>query len=237
MDQPTPVLAPFQSGWYSFGLGEYRPCNGTYCLYPYKSIPPIPESYFKGKLHWLESLDGDIDRDTQRYRRFSSEDHMQRIDELKEVVTSAQQSGLSLPDTFLQLMTSPELQDRIPSCTDCYFDLSKIVPCPGSEGRYILRFLNDQQGCLTWYLYMTPQGEHSVLVSFAFLDLLADEHCTEEEAIKGTYVCSPSFEEFLYRFWLENNLWYKLIWYKGQKTLTEEEEHYLSHYRIRTDVV
>lgn len=225
MSQSLPEIAPFQPGWYSFGLGKYRPCKGTYCFFPYESIPPIPASYFKGKLHWLVPLDHDMRRSSLRA------EHELSIDELQEATTSARQSGLCLPDTFLQLMTSPELQNRIPSCTACYIDLSKIVPCPGSAGRYILRFLNDQQGCLTWYLYMTPRGEHCILVSSAFLDSLADEPFSEEEAIKGTYVCASSFETFLYRFWLENMLWYKLVWYKGQKALTEEEERYLSHYR------
>ena len=47
---------------------------------------------------------------------------------------------------------------------------------------------------------------------------------------KNIYVCASSFEEFLYRFWMENILWYKLVWYKGRKPLTEEEKSYLSYY-------
>jgi len=30
-----------------------------------------------------------------------------------------------------------------------------------------------------------------------------------EESLRYIYYCAPSFEAFLYRFWLENHLWYK----------------------------
>lgn len=163
---------------------------------------------------------------------------------LQQIIASAQQLRISLPDAFLRLMASAKLMERISSCTDCYFDLSeKLVACPGSEEGYIVRFLNARQGQIAWYLYLTPQGNHCVLVGFPLLDLLNDPESpeyieagiTDEErsialAGKWTYVCASSFEEFLYRFWLENILWYKLVWYHGKKPLTEEEERYLSHY-------
>ena len=43
--------APFQAGWWSFDLGRYRPCDGTYQLYPYDSLPPLPEP--DESLSWL----------------------------------------------------------------------------------------------------------------------------------------------------------------------------------------
>ena len=56
--------------------------------------------------------------------------------------------------------------DRIPSCTACYFELpEKIIPFPGDEEGYIIRFLNDQQCVLLWYLYLTRSGKQSILVS------------------------------------------------------------------------
>lgn len=237
MDQISSMLTPFKSGWYSFGLEAYRPCNGTYCLYPYESLPPIPESSLQGTLHWLEPSDSDINRERQQYYS-SPEAQTYTTARLREIKASARQLGLSIPDTFLQLMAAPELLGCIPSCTGCYFELSEIAPCPGSEEGYIIRFLNDSQGCLMWYLYVTPYGDLCILVSYAWLDMLTDpqyNEISEEEAIEGTYVCASTFETFLYRFWLENTIWYKHIWYKGQKSLTEEEERYLSHYLQRKD--
>jgi hypothetical protein len=235
MQQILPMHIPFQSGWYSFKLPGYRPCKSTYALYPYESLPPLPEGKLTGKLQWLTPLDKDLDENMQRYR-LPSDERVRMIDTLKEIVSSARQLGLLLPDVFLQLMSSIDLQDRIPSCTACYFDLSeKIVPCPGSEEGYIIRFLNDQQWCLTWYLYVTPKGEHCTLVSPIWLDgLVTDpEYASnitaqnQSEISKNIYVCSPSFETFIYRFWLENTCWFNLI---EHKPLTEEQQQYLSYF-------
>jgi hypothetical protein len=111
-----------------------------------------------------------------------------------------------------------------------------MAPCPGTKENYIIRFLNDSQGCILWYLYLTPQGNHYVLASPLWLDMLHepdyfDPSLTEEQILKSISICALSFEEFLYRFWLENVLWYKLVWFKGQKPLTEEEQRYVEHYK------
>ena len=214
---------PFPASWHSFGLGPYRPCDATYCRTSYESLPPLSESLLHGTLDWLTPLESDND--------LRGMDHHHTDADLEQITTSAQQLNLSLPEAFLQLLSSPTLMERIPSCTDCYFHLSsKIVPCPGSEKGFIIRFLNDSQGCLMWYLYVTSQGEHCILVSHVWLDMLADEQFTEEEVIRSISVCAASFEEFMYRFWIENLIWYDIVWYKGQKPLTTEEKRYLSHY-------
>lgn len=234
MNQLLPNSPSFPFGWYSFGLGPYRPCDATYCLFSYESLPPLDNSLFQGTLHWLPPL---ADDKNQR-----GIDHYHSESDLQRIIVSAQQLSVSLPKAFLHLIASAELMERIPSCTDCYFTLSeKMVACPGSEEGYIVRFLNARQGQAAWYLYLTPQGNHCILAGFPLLDLLHDsespkyieKRITEEERSmaftgKGAYVCALSFEEFLYRFWLENILWYKIVWYEGQKPLTSEEQHYLS---------
>lgn len=45
---------PFELGWWSFDLGSYRPCGGTYCLFPYESLPLIVEP--DETLGWLAPL-------------------------------------------------------------------------------------------------------------------------------------------------------------------------------------
>ncbi len=244
MNQLSPKRPPFPSGWYSSGgLGSFRPCEATYCRVPYESLPPIPAALLQGTLHWLIPLDRDIQREQQD--AFPSRSWDFSPDHWRNIMTSSLELSLSLPDAFRQLMDSPALMNRIPSCTNCYFGLSKkLVPCPRSEEDSILRFLNAAQGQIAWYLYLTPQGEHCVLAGYPLLDLLNDpedpeyrtQRITEEERSmvfegRGVYVCASSFEEFLYRFWIENILWYKLVWYGGRKPLTEEEKSYLSHYQ------
>jgi hypothetical protein len=152
---------------------------------------------------------------------------------LDRIVASAQRLGLTLPPSFLRLMGSPELQDRIPSCTACYFSLSNdIIPCPGSEQGYIVRFLNDQQEVLLWYLYLTPAGEQRVLVSPFMLDEVAQDgpmnEQTRQAVVDNTFECAPTFAEFIYRFWLENVIWFKLN--DQSAPLTANEQTYVAYY-------
>lgn len=226
------AFLPFPGGWYSFGLGKYRPCRGTYCLYPYDSLPPLLDFQYDGTLRWLKPM-----AKNPEPAMVSDEDSQDIAHTLTSLISSSQRLNLTLPDAFLRLMSSQELRDRIPSCTACYFDLSReIVPCPGAEEGYIIRFLNDQQCCVMWYLYIAPDATHCVLASPLFLDDFSlhedeEEHIDHATVIANTYVCALSFEEFIYRFWLENILWFKHFQYwPGDAALTSAEGHYLAHY-------
>ena len=228
---------PFALGWWSFDLGTYRPCNGTYCFYPYDSIPPIRA--LNGTLDWLGPLDQETEQSMKLYR--NAPEQRGRLTEIEAEATTL---SLTLPEAFVHLMGSHELQDRIPSCTACTFDLSAhVVPCIGDSPGYIIRFLRDQQDVLLWYLYLTPDGDERVLVSpYEFGDgpdedpnALPDDE--RKAVIAHTCICAPSFEEFVYRFWLENALWFKLNTNNASTTgggdgqLTDEQQRYLDHYK------
>src|SRR5260370_27953037 len=126
-----------------------------------ETIPPIPQEHLTGQLQWLVPLDSEINQEMQPYRSTpeqQGEQILQWTDNVKSIVASARHLGLSLPEAFLRLMSSPELQDRIPSCTACYFNLSQLAFCPGKkEEGYVIRFLHDQQHCIIWHLYLSPQ--------------------------------------------------------------------------------
>jgi hypothetical protein len=240
LDQRIQRFAPFPLRWFSFELQGYRPSRSTYDFYPYDDLPPLPEDQFTGKLQWLVPLDSEIDILMQPYRfpaELQAEWHPRWVEHRKEIVASAQQLGLCLPPAFLRFMASTELQDRIPSGTDCWFLFSSIVPCPRSRDGYIIRFLQDNQGCSAWYLYLSPDGKECVLTSGARLHLLVTNpeqlgNISEEEEMEHTYVCAPSFEAFLYRFWIENVLAFNL---DMRKPLTEEQQQYLSYYEREKD--
>ena len=237
MTSSSDRTAPFSSGWWSFDLGAYRPCNGTYCFYPYDSIPPIRA--LDSTLDWLGPLDHKTEQTMNLYRNA-----LEQRGKLSEIETEAATLGLTLPQAFVRLMGSSDLQDRIPSCTACTFDLSAhIVPCIGDTSGYIIRFLRDQQDVLLWYLYLSPHGEECVLVSpYEFgdgpdenpNDLPDDER---NAVIAHTFICAPSFEAFVYRFWLENTIWFKLdaanasMTSGGDGQLTDEQQGYLDHYK------
>jgi hypothetical protein len=233
---PTPPSTqnptPFKMGWWSFDLGQYRPCDGTYCFYPYESIPPILA--LDGTLAWLGPLDPQTDQQMGIHRNAP-----EARGQLAQIEAEATKLDLTLPEAFVRLMGSPELQDRIPSCTACTFGFgAHIIPCVGVEKgqAYLIRFLNDQQDVLIWYLFLTPRGDQRVVVTpFEFGEAENEDPDDVPEKkrtsiIAQTVVCAPSFEAFVYRFWLENNIWFKLNAGDGEGKLTDEERRYLAHY-------
>ena len=139
---------------------------------------------------------------------------------------------LTFPDYFLELIESFYLQDSIPSGTGCYFDLpDRISESPFQTGDYILRFYNDSQCCICWYLYFRQSGEVEVIASSGteYSPFLEDADASSIEFAKEyTYWVSPSFLEFLYRWWLENHIWFKL---REQMTLSSQELAYIRYYQ------
>jgi hypothetical protein len=227
MTAPANHTLPFRTGWWSFDLGRYRPCDSTYCLWPAESLPPLRP--LDGTLLWLGPLDPSGDPELARRGADARE-------RLADVQVQVARLGLRLPEAYVRLMGAPELQDRIPSCTACEFTFPEaVVPCPGSERGVVVRFLNDQQDVLLWYLYLEPGGEEDVLCSPYDLEEVAGWHdgagpTADERAgvIANTVVVAPSFEAFIYRFWLENVLWFKLGERAGD--FSDEESAYLTHY-------
>jgi hypothetical protein len=227
MNGHTSGQPPFPQAWWSFDLGRYRGCDGTYCHFEYDSLPPIPA--VSESLDWLEPLDERTDAKMAIHRN-----PPEARGEVAKIAESAARLGLTLPESFIRLMSAPDLQDQIPSCTACYFKLSDdIMPCPGSDGGYIVRFYNDQQDVFLWYLYLTPQGAQYVLVTPIELEEMAAKSLSDEErrsVQQNTWVCAPSFVAFIYRWWLENSLWFKVSESDDEEKLTADERSYLAHY-------
>ena len=232
MDDVRPV--PLTSGWISFGLGDVRPCDATYCVYADSDLPPLPVGPYTGEPHWLPPLAPDLDQRMKAFRPPPADRDRSRAN-LPRLATAVQRAGLELPPAFLRLMGSQVLQDRIPSCTACYFELrGQLLPCPGSEEAFMVSFLIDQQAVVTWYLVLTRNAGHCVVASSVHPVELAGDRLAQAQAvfIDDAVVCARSFEEFLYRFWLENIIYFAL--YDG-RPLTDEQRRYVDFYRRLRD--
>jgi hypothetical protein len=246
MRHPTPSN-PFPWAWTAFELGDVRPCNTTYCEYPYKSLPPIPELdgtlSWLGKPGWPESPDESPEQRASHHRLTEN-----ARGEVRTLVVHAERLGLRLPPAFTRLMSAPDLQARIPEYAGCWFNLyeAQLVPCPDSDDGFVVRFLNDQQDCILWYLYVTRQGDEAVLAvgdpypdaPSPFLERLVmpdedDGPLTDKQrqaVLANIYACAPSFEAFVYRWWLEATIYMKLSGFDNEP-LTDEERRYLAHYQ------
>jgi len=220
---------PFEPAWWSFGLPGYGDTLATYTRVSGEYLPPLALNQFRGEFQWLEPLEGYIDeemavhRDPQETRR----EHPERLQAVRHQAAGI---GMALPDSFLKLMDSMQLQDRIPSCTACYFDLTDhIVNSPNETDRHLIRFLSDQQGCLFWYLYLDNQDELGVVVSELLLDEPGWQNALHgKSVIDHIKLCGPSLEAFIYRFWIENKIWFALD--DESASLSDEQRSYLSFF-------
>ncbi|MCH7231571.1 hypothetical protein L0U85_12020 [Glycomyces sp. L485] len=190
--------SPFPPYWWATALSdagvESRPRVGTYGKYEYADLPPVPFP-MSGDLAWLEAqpvhdewtINGNAD------------------DRLPELLAACDRAGLELPPAFTRFMESPPLQERVRSCTGCYIDLD-AAPVKAPSGGHLVRFLADQQGCLFWYLHLTEGGaDHAVVCSPDFHGTEADEAPAGPDEIS---FAAETFETFICRFWLENEIWY-----------------------------
>jgi hypothetical protein len=125
--------------------------------------------------------------------------------QLESAITSAKEHGFTLPPEFVTFIRTREWHKHLRSVTACYLNLAESV-MPFADG-FLLRFLHDQQECAFWYLYLNADGsDHCVVSSYEYFD--ADDMDYEIEVVKETdfHIWETSFERFMSRFWLENEI-------------------------------
>jgi hypothetical protein len=161
--------------------------------------PPIPFP-LTGDLAWLATQPVRSEWDIGRYDATGS----------SELAAACARVGVSLPATFVALLASADLRSRIRSSSGDYLAVDRApVPAPTGDG-YLVRFLTEGQGLVCWYLHLTA-GDHAVVWSARYFDstdsTLEDEQDEddEEEGEKIEF-CDESFEAFLYRYWLQNEI-------------------------------
>jgi hypothetical protein len=156
----------------------------------------------RGDFAWLR-------RQPARTDNIAREKAAENVEALSALTQHATDRGLVLPPEFIEFFRSADLQHRVRSCTDCFLDLSPVfVPSPVAEGS-LLRFLADSQGCIFWYLYQIPgSSDHCVVASPDFYGTEAEQWQEEPPDPNQIIFCEESFERFLCRFWLENEIWY-----------------------------
>jgi hypothetical protein len=220
--------------WLHIQLPGYResPQHHTYQGTPLEDLPPIPVELDEN-CDWL-MREGTVHAEDglHRYERDIQPGYVERL---------AQESHLKLPGSFARFMSLPELQSRVRSCTDCYLDPGeRIVQTIGAIPGNLVHFLSDSQSCAHWYLHVLPNGDAAVLESEDLYcykiensDWIENPACRLERidvsGLNFAY-CAPSFSDFLYRFWIENEIWYALMQDGTTRRLKPLELKYLSHY-------
>jgi len=200
---------------------------GTYSSFALSSLPPIGRR-LDPNLEWLRgeaSVTGSLaDRDP-------GDPEPRRVASAYELESMVEGTGVMVPPAFEMFIGSRELQSRIASVTACYLDLAdEVVALP--DGGHAIHFLSDQQWILHWLLFVGRDGSQAVIATeeglgFRYRD---PEDLPTTLRPETAAVCADSFSEFLYRFWLENELW-RALSPGANGTLTDEQRRYLDHYR------
>jgi|SRR5580700_2667123 hypothetical protein len=148
---------------------------------------------------------------------------------------------IQLPKSFRRFMTHPELQSRVRSCTDCYLDPGeRVVETIGSIPGHLVHFLSDSSHGRIGICHILPRGGSAVLVLpdlYVFKvvnsDSIENPSCHLERidlsGLEFAY-CASSFSDFLYRFWIENEIRFVLTDKSKPRSFTTLELEYVEHY-------
>lgn len=193
---------PFEPAWWGTELPGLRPHAGTYGRYDYTPMHAPTGVTFDGSFGWLKK--------EPALRKSFFEAHRNDIREsFPKLLQFCADHAMALPQPFVTFFSEPQLAQRIRSCTACFLDpATQVIASPKGEGS-IVRFLSDQQGCLFWYLYL-PTGidDHCVLSSTDYFAVDAAKAFEEPPDPNTLMFAAPSFESFIFRFWLENECWF-----------------------------
>jgi hypothetical protein len=218
-----PEETPFKTCWYGSNLEGYRPCDYTYESYVYQTLPTLPKGIFEGTLAWLiepTKNNNVLPEKIAQLRKAQRDGFVTKVATcLPKLVTDAETKGFVLPKAFLAFYSQPKYFALITSCTGCFFDIPEtLVPSQQLGQGYFLPFYHDSQGCLHWYLHLLKSGGHCVVVTGVPIGEEPDAFDLPEAT--EIQFCAESFEEFIYRVWIENRIWYQLN--NSKAPLTDE---------------
>ena len=213
MDNPTDL---FSRAWFTSGSSELWNCKRTYCSIPFENLPKVHRA--TDDFAWLDDVSEELREIIATTSTLESD--CNEVANLETVIARIREIGLKFPDPLLLFLTDSSLQRKVPSCTGCYLSLSEnAIPIPGADGNFLLRFLNDSQSCVLWYLLMTSKEttgvvashflyERNIFDAMEYRTWNDDAGVKYEDSFKEASICADTFTEFLYRFWIENTIWY-----------------------------
>lgn len=221
--------------WFPSSPGLPRPTAAepsTYCRYDLDAQPALPE--VDAGLTWLSAeppaLEWSIDTpDATPQRRLVS----------TQLLTVL--NGKAAPEALATLGARPELQRKVRSYTGCYLDLGDRT-VPTDRGGVLLHFLSDQQWVRHWLVFLDDDGQAPVLsttlpIGFDlpddWVETPDEEHVPEVIPLDGSLdltLSADSVEQFLYRFWIENEVAFRTA--GGDEPLTEPFQSYVEQLRI-----
>jgi uncharacterized protein (TIGR02996 family) len=226
-------LTNLEFAWWGTGIGPAREADGTYERFRYHDQPPLPVETFDGTFAWLRES-----RPRYSYTRGPK---------WKTFCAAKRAEGYFVPGEFERFLSDEDLPARIQSCTDNYFerppDPSATHSAPSAErdDGLLVTFYADSQYCVLWGILLPREpgryapilaGPPNTLFPGLWGDADGDEADAADDPGKPVLAASQ-FEQFVYRWWIENEIWYATLWDESRRELTPTEQAYLDHLNRR----
>jgi hypothetical protein len=189
-----------KKGWFFNGLGIRGNFYDTK-IYSYEELPPIKID-LDDDFEWLLKQP-ELKEHIYRYPNMS----LSRLIELEA------QTNIKFPKAFVNFVKNWEISYRIPKAIGYQFLLPKeCIKTIGNYSGFLLRFMAGDYGeevCL----YLDKTGQHFVVQGFSTIAILEDKETSffyGEKQLdiekENVYFCATSFNEFIYRIWIEGSI-------------------------------
>jgi hypothetical protein len=225
-----PALRSMRREWVALDLpGRVVPRGLTYGRFPVDALPPI-ESTMDDDLAWLSQQPVAV------HSAILSRAEAAAFPERRDARLEG--APVALPRAFATFLSSPDFGARVRSFSGCYVDLADAI-VPASDGGWLVHFLSDQQECVHWLLYVGTDGSEAVVAAYAPFGFPERDEDGLDPAWgvtslrlfvvddEGPVVCAETFSEFLYRYWIENEICHRAA---VGEPFTSEQRRYLDHY-------
>jgi hypothetical protein len=192
----------------------------TYVRYSADELPPMPVDV--ASFAWLKDA-----------ARHPKDDLASAFEDARRDISTKGLADLlgglaTLPDDFEHFLDGDGLRDRLRSATACYFDLGDaVVPVDGGR---LLHLISDSQWVFHWLLYLGDDGSSAVVgTGFpAGFELDSDEVAFLQEQDLGYFQVADSFAEFIWRWWMDNEIFFRVSVDKAG--VSAEERAYVGQY-------
>lgn len=216
-------LTNFEFAWWGTGIEPARESTGTYHQFKYHDQPPLPVETFDGSFGWL--------RQSELVSSYSSGSKW------KAFCNEKRTEGYFVPKEFETFLSDNDLPGRIKSCTDNYFQSPEPDHYESAEWEdgLFVTFYADSQYCVLWGILLPREpGRYAPILAgppdFLFPGIWGEPEEEDEEYAPGKPVLAASqLEQFLFRWWIENEIWYATLWEETRRPLTPMEQTYVDH--------
>jgi hypothetical protein len=227
-DRPVDsFLAGLARCWWSVDLPGTRPHPvryATYSAFDWRLLPPMP-GWISDDYAWLAS--SRLHEESTLARAYDgAQRDIGRWDAWAE-----HGCGTRAPREFVRFARDRSLRRHLRSPTWCVFDLADhSVQVPGGR---LIHFLSDSQWVRHWLLFIGDQGTQTVVTTGfpAGFELPPDVLELYADAA-GYEICADTFLEFIWRLWIENEIWFTLT--EEKQPLTPAQADYVNHYQLET---